>query len=100
MRPSSLMNKYLLSDAELSDDSSVTLDVLLLQVSEHVAALTNHLQQATTGMVVVLVLLQMLGELLDALGQDCVLYCRRSGVGLVGTVWGYTFCLLFFADHN
>ena len=48
MRPSSLMNKYLLSDAELSDDSSVTLDVLLLQVSEHVAALTNHLQQATT----------------------------------------------------
>lgn len=87
MRPSSLMNKYLLSDAELSDDSSVTLDVLLLQVSEHVAALTNHLQQATTGMVVVLVLLQMLGELLDALGQDCDLYfrenrCRSRGYGL------------------
>ena len=94
------MNKYLLSDAELSDDSSVTLDVLLLQVSEHVAALTNHLQQATTGMVVVLVLLQMLGELLDALGQDCDLYFRRTGVGLVGTVCGNNFSLLFFADHN
>ena len=32
MRPSSLMNKYLLSDAELSDDSSVTLDILLCQI--------------------------------------------------------------------
>ena len=52
-------------------------------------------------MVVVLVLLQMLGELLDALGQDCDLYFRRTGVGLVRYgLPAITSAFLFFADHG
>ncbi len=36
---------YLLTDAQLCDQGTVTVDVLLLQVSQHRTALTNHLQQ-------------------------------------------------------
>lgn len=94
-----LPSELLLSQAELLNDCSVTLDILLLQVSEHAAALADHLEQAATGMVVVLVLLQMLGELSDALGQDSDLYFRRTGIGLMHAVCFNNCCLLFFADH-
>ena len=35
---------FLLTDTQLSDQGTVTVDVLLLQVSQHRTALTNHLQ--------------------------------------------------------
>ena len=94
-----LPSELLLSQAELLNDCSVTLDILLLQVCEHAAALTYHLQQTTTGMVIMLVLLQMLGELLNALSQDSDLYFRGTGIGLMGTVCCDYFSLLLFADH-
>ncbi len=61
---------FLLADAELGDDRTVTLDVLGSQVVQHLAALTDHLEQAAAAVVVVDVHLQMLGELLDAGSQD------------------------------
>ncbi len=62
--------------------------------------MTNHLQQTTAGMVVMLVLLQMLGELCNALGQNRNLYLRRTGIGIMLAVCCDNFSLLFFADHN
>ena len=62
---------FLLTDTQLSDQGTVTVDVLLLQVSQHRTALTNHLQQTAARVVILLVYLQVLGQLLDAGGQDC-----------------------------
>ena len=72
---------FLLSDAQLGDDGAVTLDVLVHQVVEHLAALTDHLQQAPAAVVVVLVDLQVLGELLNPGGQNGDLNLGGAGVG-------------------
>ncbi len=55
--------RQLFSDAQLGDNRTIPLDVLLGQVVQHLAALTDHLQQAAAGVVVLLVDLQVLGEL-------------------------------------
>lgn len=81
-----LMFKLLLSDAELCDAGSVTLDVLVHEVIEQTAALTDHKKQAVAAVVILLVNLQMLGELIDALGQDGNLHLGRTGVGFMGAV--------------
>ena len=92
-------NLDLLSDAELGDDSSVTLDVVLCQVVQQTAALTDHLEQALTGVVVLLVDLQVLGELVDALGKDSDLNLGRTGVVCMGLVGFDYSSLLLFGDH-
>ena len=74
------MRQNLLTDAQLGNDSTVTLDVLSHQIVQHLAALTDHLQQATTGVVVLLVDLQVLGQLVDASGQNGDLNLGRTGV--------------------
>ena len=76
----------LLTDTQLLDQLTVAVYVLLLQVCQHAAALTYHLQQAAAGMVVLRMLLQVLGQLLDARGQDCYLYLRGTGIGFVSSV--------------
>ena len=64
------------------------------------AALTDHLVHAQTAVLVVRVHLQVLGELVDALGEDGDLDLRRTGVALVRLV-GFDDCGLFsFGDHG
>ena len=92
------IKRFLLTDIQLSDQSAVAVDVLLLQVSQHGTALTNHLQQAAAGVVVLLVNLQVLGELLDAGGQNCNLNLRGTGVGSVGAVCLDNGSLVFLTD--
>ena len=50
----------LLSDFQLLDDGAVTIDIVLSQVVQEAATMTNHLQKAATAVVVLLVQLQML----------------------------------------
>ena len=90
----------LLSDAELCDAGSVTLDVLLGEVVEQVAALTDHFEKAAAGMVVLLVDLEVFGELVDALGENGDLNLRRTGVGLMGAVCLDNCLFLFVCDHS
>ena len=71
------------ANAEALDEATVLLDVLLLDVGQEATTLTNEHQQATTGVVVVLVELDVLGQALDALGQKRDLHLRGTGVVLV-----------------
>ena len=48
---------------------------------------------------VLLMNLHMLGQIVDPLGQDCDLYLSRTGIGLVGSVFGNN-SLLFFLEHH
>ena len=49
----------LLTDTQLGDQGTITLDVLLHEVVEKAAALTDHLVQAAAGVVVLRVLLEV-----------------------------------------
>ena len=97
----------LLSQSELADDRTVTLDVSLLQVVQKVSSVTDHLLKTAAAVEVVLVCLQVLGQGRDSVGQKCDLNLRRTGVSLVGSVLldnallfvfqhGFYFTFLFF----
>ena len=60
----------LLTQVVGSDSGAITLDVLALQVVQQTAALTDHLQQTTAGVVVLLVVGQVLVQLVDAGSQN------------------------------
>ena len=78
--------RVLAPEAEASDDRSVPLDVVALHIVEQSTPTTDHHEQTTTGVVVVLVSLEVLGEAFDALGEEGDLNLGRAGVGLVESV--------------
>ncbi len=79
-------NVCLLSQAKLADDRAVTLDVVLLQVVQQTSSVTNHLLQTAAAVEVLLVSLEVLGQVSDAVGQDSNLYLGGTCVTLVGSV--------------
>ena len=96
----SVQVKILLTDAQLGDDGAVALDVVLRHIVQQTAALADHLEQAHTAVVVLLVHLQVLGELIDALGEDGDLDLGGAGVALMGLVGLDDVGLLFLGDHS
>ena len=68
---------------ELLCNRLIARQVRLMQIIQQATALPDHFQQATTGAVVLDVLLQMLGQVVDPLRQQRDLHIRRSGVFLV-----------------
>ena len=68
----------LLTQAELCNDCTIAVDVLLGEVVEKASALADHHQKAAAGMVVLLVLTQVLGQLVDSGGQDSDLDLGRT----------------------
>ena len=95
-----LPSELLLSQAELLNDCSVTLDILLLQVCEHAAALAYHLQQTTTGMIVLLMGLEVLGKVVDALGEKSDLNLGGTGIALMKGKPGDDLVLAFFFHYK
>ena len=76
----------LLSQSELADDRTVTLDVSLLQIVQKVSSVTDHLLQTAAAVEVLLVSLEVHGQVVDTGGQDCDLNLRRTGISFVGSV--------------
>ena len=60
-RPTAL-SYDLLTQAELCNDCTIPVDVLLGEVVEKASALTDHHEKAAAGVVVLLMLTQMLGQ--------------------------------------
>src|SRR5690606_33203395 len=58
------------ADTEPPDQVAVAFLVTCLDVVEKLAALRDHLEQAAAGMVVLAVGLEMLGQRVDAAGED------------------------------
>ncbi len=54
-----VLGGYLLTEAELGDDLTVSIYVFTIKVVKKTAALTNHFQQAASAAVVVFMLAQM-----------------------------------------
>ena len=77
MRPAHRFAR-LLAQTQLSDQGAVTIDVLLLQIGQQVTAAADHLEQSATAVVIVLVGLEMLGQMVDASSQQCDLNLGRT----------------------
>ena len=86
MRRGSAIRGELLSDFRLLDDRAVTLDVVLCQIVQKIAAMTDHLKKTAAAVVVLVVCLQMLVQIVDAVGQNCDLNLGRTGVAFMGLV--------------
>src|SRR3546814_4420919 len=79
------------AQAELLDEGLVARGILAVQVIEQAAAAVDNLQQTTTAVVVVLVGLEVLGQVHDAGGEQGDLDFRRAGVVVADRktgVWG------------
>ena len=87
----------LLPQAQLGDADTIPFDVGLFQVSQQVAAVTNHLQQTPAGVVVMGMHLEVLLQIVDALGENSDLHFGRTGVGFMEPVGGNDFVLFFFS---
>src|SRR5690625_6965887 len=74
------------AQAESFDQRAVALDLVVPQVTEQPAALADQQQQAPAGVVVMLMGLEVFGQVGDPLGQQRDLDLRGAGVALVGGV--------------
>src|SRR5690606_15424358 len=72
----------LTAQAQLGNNRTVAVGVLLAQIGKHPPTLTDQLEQATAGTLVVLVLAEMFLQLTDAPVPDSYLDLRRSGIAL------------------
>ena len=91
--------RKLLSEAELFDDRSVSLDVLGRKIRKQLLSVTDHLGKTSLRMEVFRVLLHVLGQRIDAIGQDRNLHFGRTGVILVDLVLLDQRGFDFFRDH-
>src|SRR4051812_27078141 len=81
-------SRWLSAQAEPGDDLSVPLDVVLADVIEQPPAATDELHQSPPGVMIALVLLEVLGEVGDALRENRDLDLGRAGIGLVQAMRG------------
>ena len=78
--------QVLFSQSELADDCTVTLNVNLLEVVEEVSSVTNHLLKSAAAVEVLLVSLEVRGEVVDAGGEESDLYLGGTRIAFVGCV--------------
>jgi hypothetical protein len=73
----------LLAEAELGDDGAVAFDVVLVEIGELASPLTDHLEQPSSAVMVTSVDAEVLGKVVDALGQKSNLHLGRACVAFV-----------------
>ena len=76
----------LLAQTQLRNQRTIALDVDALEVLKHIAALTDHQQQTTVGMMILRMGLEMLVQVVDARGQQSDLHLRGASVALVTSI--------------
>ena len=96
---SSLRPLFLLSEVKLVDDRAVTLDISLLKVAKKVSSVTNHLEKSATAVMVLVIGLEMLGQIVDSVSKKRDLNLRRTGIALVSSIL-LNNSLLFVFHHD
>ena len=90
-----MWKRRLLAQSQLFDESAVTLNIFVLQVVQHVAALTDKLEQTTAGVEVFLVFLEVGRKSFNAGGEQSHLNFRGTGIAFM---FGVSFNNSFFLD--
>jgi hypothetical protein len=77
------VNRRLSAEAEIIDDGAVPLNIVVPHIIEQAAAAADQHQQPATRMVILLVDLQVLGEVLNAMGKQADLDLGAAGVAVM-----------------
>ena len=77
----------LLTEAEGLNDSTITIDVVIVEILQQLAALSYEHRQRTGRVVVLVVLLQVLCQVRDAIAEE-------GNLGLCGTCVGSALAIL------
>jgi hypothetical protein len=83
LRPRDHAHACLVPESQILHDLAVAVDIRALQVVQQTPALPDHLEKATTTVVILLVGAEVVGQIVDAFGEDCNLNARRPSVRLV-----------------
>jgi hypothetical protein len=83
----------LATDTEPLNDGAVAVDIRLDQVLQESTTLSDQDQQSATTVVVMLVGLQVSGEITDSTRQECDLHLWRAGISRAIAVFGNDFSL-------
>src|SRR5688572_23189134 len=78
--------RWLLANAEASNQLGVPIGVLALEIIQQAPPLADQLQQPAARMVILRVYLEVLGEVIDPVAENRDLHFRRSGVAVVRPV--------------
>ena len=87
------------TQTKLCDNRTITLNIRLVEVAEQTTAMADHLQQTATGMMILLVLLEVLRQIVDTCGEDSDLYFRRTRITLVNGILLHDFLFCFLSQH-
>ncbi len=75
----------LTAQAQTADHLVIALNVRALEVIQQTSALRDHLKQAAPRVIVLLMSLEMLGQLVDSLAEQSDLHLRRTRITFVCT---------------
>ena len=87
----------LVAEPKILNELPISFDVGTPEVGQEPAPLSNHFQQSTAAMVVLGVRAEVIGQVIDPLGEQRNLHARRTGVGVALSVLGDRRC--FFKSH-
>ena len=86
----------LLAETQPADDLLISVDILPTQIIQQPSAFADHPEQTLSGVVILGVGLEMLGEMQDAPGEQCDLDLGRTRVHVVSPVTLDDFSLATF----
>ena len=93
-----------MTETKILNDPAVSIDVRPLEVIQESATLAHHLEQSSPAVMIFGVLLEVVGEVVDTLSEDCDLHPARTSVSFVTTVFSDRRCLLkshvVYSPHN
>src|SRR6201996_8899394 len=90
----------LLADSQLADHVAIAVRVRALQVVQKAAALGHQHEEATAGAMILLVCLEVLGQLANTLAENGNLHLRTSGVGVMRAELGDDLGFLCGGQHG
>src|SRR5690554_2589766 len=85
----------LATQTQAADQAAVTAQILAFQVVQQLATLVSHADQTATGVVILLVVLEVPLQLVDVCSQQSYLDFRRTGVAFSTRILGND-CSFFF----
>jgi hypothetical protein len=77
----------LVPEAQFLDDFPVSVDIRTPQVIQETFTTSDHLEESTTAVVVLLVEVEVISQIVDLLGEQGDLNAGRASVGLVGPIF-------------
>jgi hypothetical protein len=77
----------LVPEAQFLDDLPVSADIRTPQVVQETFATSDHLEESTTAVVILLVEVEVISQIVDLLGEQGDLNAGRASVGLVCPVF-------------